>query len=117
MGGWAEAAAGLAWKPPLPPVHPQAHTQAPLGQLLTPSSGIPSLSSPSSVNLAQPGRPAFAQCSVVATQTVTVTRSTHLLSACSGKGLGHSSDRAEASLLSGPEHAMAACVGFPAGIF
>lgn len=105
----------------------QAQTQALWGWPLTPLfwDSFPEQPQPSESR--HPGLTAFAQCSVVATQTVTVTHSTHFLSICQalltpfllcsrGKDLEHSRNQAEASLLSGPEPALAICAGFPAGI-
>lgn len=77
-----------------PPAHPADHTQLLLDGFPHTSSGISSLSSPSTVNPATPGCPHLHSvcCSH---RTVTVT---HFLSTCSGKALEHSSNQAEASL-------------------
>lgn len=66
----------------------QAQTQALWGWPLTPLfwDSFPEQPQPSESR--HPGLTAFAQCSVVATQTVTVTHSTHFLSICSGQGPG-----------------------------
>lgn len=95
-GEWEGGAEKAAGRPEAysPPAHPAGHTQLLPDGSPHPSSGIPFLSSPSTVN---PATRAARICTVsaVATRTVTVT---HFLSTGSGKAQEHSSDRAEASL-------------------